>query len=83
MEGGQLQSPSRTADTVLCRDVIARRSRGKRRDQHGACLELCGAAHPPSLVQATTNVIMIRFSIFIISSIVLLALTLCAAMLVY
>ena len=36
-----------------------------------------------SLVQATTNVIMIRFSIFIISSIVLLALTLRAAMLVY
>jgi hypothetical protein len=36
-----------------------------------------------SLVQATTNVIMIRFSIFIISSIVLLVLTLRAAMLVY
>jgi hypothetical protein len=36
-----------------------------------------------SLVQATTNVIMIRFSIFIISSIVLLALTLRAAVLVF
>ena len=36
-----------------------------------------------SLVQATTNVILIRFSIFIVSSIVLLALTLRAAMLVY
>jgi hypothetical protein len=36
-----------------------------------------------SLVQATTNVILIRFSIFIVSSVVLLALTLRAAMLVY
>jgi hypothetical protein len=36
-----------------------------------------------SLVQATTNVILIRFSIFIVSSIALLALTLRAAMLVY
>jgi hypothetical protein len=36
-----------------------------------------------SLVQATTNIILIRFSIFIVSSIVLLALTLRAAMLVY
>jgi hypothetical protein len=36
-----------------------------------------------SLVQATTNVILIRFSIFVVSSIVLLALTLRAAMLVY
>jgi hypothetical protein len=34
-------------------------------------------------VQATTNVILIRFSIFIVSSIVLLALTLRAAILVY
>jgi hypothetical protein len=36
-----------------------------------------------SLVQATTNIILIRFSIFIVSSIVLLALTLRAGMLVY
>jgi hypothetical protein len=36
-----------------------------------------------SLVQATTNVILVRFSIFILSSIVLLALTLRVAVLVY
>jgi hypothetical protein len=36
-----------------------------------------------SLVQATTNVILIRFWIFIVSSIVLLALTLRAALLVF
>jgi hypothetical protein len=36
-----------------------------------------------SLAQATTNVILIRFSIFIVSSVVLFVLTLRAAMLVY
>jgi hypothetical protein len=36
-----------------------------------------------SLFQATMNVALIRFSIFIVSSIVLLTLTLRAAMLVY